>query len=282
MTGPRHPSQEPSHELFLTELFREPLDPGYADAAERRAAAETAPAPRRNRARSAALVALLAVGVLLAVAYQQVVAAEPTRAEVRDDLQEQIRERGDLADALQARAEQLRDEVGDLRDRELADPEVRQLRELEAAVGLVRVRGDGLVIELDDGPGEVDSATGTPVVEPEARILDVDLQLITNTLWAAGAEAIAVNDRRLTSNSTIRGASGAILIDRVPVAGPYQVEAIGSDDLAELFNASATGGEMRGLVQEFGITYEVREEQDLSLPAATAPQLHYAEPLEVD
>ena len=83
---------------------------------------------------------------------------------------------------------------------------------------------------------------------------------------------------QLRANSTIRAASAAILVDRVPVVSPYRVAAIGPGDLADRFDDSATAQVMRQLAEEYGITYEVREVDDLTLPAATAPQLHHATP----
>lgn len=276
MTEPRGPYRWPSPE-FLTDLFKDPLDPGYADAAARRR--EAGGGSRwRYGARGATLVTLMLVGLLFAVAYRQVVAEEPSRTQVRSDLEEQIRERSAAADDLQARVEELRDQVARLRDRELTDPQVRQLRELEAVTGLTKVRGDGVVVEVGDAPAEVDPVTGVPEVDPQARILDVDLQRIVNELWAAGAEAIAINGRRLTANSTIRAASAAILVDRVPVASPYEVAAIGPGQLADRFHDSVTARVMRQLTEEYGIAYEVRKADDLTLPAATAPQLHHATP----
>jgi uncharacterized protein YlxW (UPF0749 family) len=281
VTEPRNPFRPLSPD-FLTDLFRDPLDPGYAEAARRRAARRAAGAPPsrwRHGARGATLLALLAVGLLFAVAYQQVVAAEPTRAQVRADLVEQIDQRQAETETLQARADALRDQVARLRDQQLADPaEVRRLRELEAATGLGRVHGDGVVVRVDDGPPGVDPRTGAPVMDPSARILDRDLQRITNALWAAGAEAVTINDRRLTATSTIRNASGAVLVDRQPLSGPYEVVAIGPEELRDRFTASPAGQLMQLLVDEFGITYEVRTESDLTLPAATEPQLHHATP----
>ena len=121
-------------------------------------------------------------------------------------------------------------------------------------------------------------ATGAEVTDPEARILDLDLQQITNGMWEAGAEAIAINDRRLTATSTIRNASGAVLVDRRPVAAPYVVVAIGPEDLAERYRGSAADDLMRQLVDDYGIAYEVRAEDGLTVPAATGSQLHYAIP----
>ena len=49
-------------------------------------------------------------------------------------------------------------------------------------------------------------------------MLDRDLQVIVNGLWAAGAEAIAVNGQRLTACSAIRSAGEAILVDFRPLS----------------------------------------------------------------
>jgi uncharacterized protein YlxW (UPF0749 family) len=278
MTEPKDPFRPLSNE-FLSDLFRDPLDPGYADAASARAAG-VGPGPRGRRGlRAASLATLVVVGMLLAVAYQQVVAEQPSRAQVRADLEAQIHEREDETQALAERADELRDEVAELRDQQLADPQrVEQLRELEAVTGLGRVRGDGVVVRVGDGPAGVDPQTGEPAVDPLARILDRDLQRIANALWAAGAEAIAINGRRLTATSTIRGASGAILIDRQPLAGPYEVAAVGPAELRDRFAESETGRLMQVLVGDYGITYELRAVRDLTLPAANEPRLYHATP----
>jgi uncharacterized protein YlxW (UPF0749 family) len=278
MTEPKDPFRPLSNE-FLTDLFRDPLDPGYADAAARRADGRQAGPSARRGLRAATLAALAAVGMLLAVAYQQVVAEEPTRAQVRADLEEQIHDREAETQDLQERADQLRDEVAELRDQQLGDPEqVERLRELEAVTGLGRVRGDGVVVRVNDGPPGVDPQTGEPALDPLARILDRDLQRIANALWEAGAEAIAINGRRLTATSTIRGASGAILIDRQPIAGPYEVVAVGPEELRDRFAGSETGRLMQVLVDDYGITYELRTARDVTLPAASEPRLYHATP----
>ncbi|MGO1341870.1 MAG: DUF881 domain-containing protein, partial [Cellulosimicrobium funkei] len=57
-----------------------------------------------------------------------------------------------------------------------------------------------------------------------------DLQRVVNALWAGGAEAVAINDQRLTGLSAIRSAGDAVLVDLQPLVGPYRVEAIGDPD----------------------------------------------------
>ena len=52
-------------------------------------------------------------------------------------------------------------------------------------------------------------------------ILDRDLQLVVNSLWASGAEAISVGGVRIGPNVTIRQAGGGILVDNQPISSPY-------------------------------------------------------------
>jgi uncharacterized protein YlxW (UPF0749 family) len=268
----------PAHALgtdFLDDLFRNSLDPGYADAAARRR--QLGPPGQWERITGQALraVALFVVGFLLAVAYLQTVAEEPERSKVRATLAEQIKQRQARTDELALEAEQLRDEVARLRGAVLSSGDAARLREQEAAVGLARVRGDGVIVEVADAPPDPNAT------EDEAklsRVLDRDLQHIVNALWSAGAEAIAINGQRLTSTSTIRAAGNAILVDFRPVVGPYTVAAIGPAEMEKRFQASATARLMRRLVDDYGMEFRVKAVEDLTLPAAGDPQLRHAQP----
>jgi uncharacterized protein YlxW (UPF0749 family) len=259
---------------FLTELFRNPLDPGYADAAAQRAR-DGAPTgwPRRLTATVSALT-LLAVGFLLVVAYRQTVADEPARTQARNALIEQVQKRRAGTDRLQARADALRVEVAALRERELGGPAVARLRNLEAATGLAAVRGDGAKITLGDGATPINPVTGRR--SSDGRVRDSDLQLASNALWAAGAEAIAVNGQRLTATSTIRQAGEAIQVDFRPVTTPYVIVALGPDDLADTFRDGEVGRLFRALVSRFGMSFDAAPVRDTTIPAAPEVNLRFA------
>lgn len=269
---------------FLTDLFRNPLEPGYADAARRRArhgagAGPPEPAWQRAAARTLTLLVLAGIGFLLVVAYLHVLAEEPDRIRTRAGLVGEINDRQRTTDDLGGRAERLRAEVARLRDAALDDSAAARLRNLEAITGLARVTGDGVVVRISDAPRAVDAVTGAGGVADQGRVLDRDLQQIANALWMAGAEAIAINGQRLISTSTIRAAGDAILVDYRPVAGPYEVAAIGPEELRRRFSDSPTAGAFRDLAAAFGMSFEVREQDDLDLPAASEPQLRYARPV---
>ncbi|MEV4640215.1 DUF881 domain-containing protein [Actinoplanes sp. NPDC049548] len=261
---------------FLTELFRNPLDPGYAEAAARRARGEGPAGARRRALSGVSALTLAGVGFLLAVAYQQTVADEPARARARDTLIEQVQGRREDTTQLQARADRLRAEVAALRERQLGGAAVARLRDLEAETGLAPVRGSGARVTVGDGPTPIDPVTGER--RNEARVRDTDLQLATNALWAAGAEAIAVNGQRLTATSTIRQAGEAILVDFRPVTTPYQVVAIGPDSLVEDFRDGSAGKFFRALNSKYGMSFDVAEVHGVTLDAATEPSLRQATP----
>jgi uncharacterized protein YlxW (UPF0749 family) len=279
MTG-TEPDETPPKRVyapdFLTELFRNPLDPGYAAAAARKSV-EGEPAGARKWINSGVMaVTLVALGFLLVIAYQQTVADEPARTKARATLIDQVQKRRDETVQLQDRAEQLSDEVNSLRERELGGATVARLRDLEAATGLAAVKGSGAKITLADGPTPINAVTGER--NTAARVKDTDLQLATNALWSLGAEAITINGQRLTATSTIRQAGEAILVDFRPVTTPYEVIAIGPDDLAEDFEDGYAGRFFKQLATKYGMSFTARAAKNVTLAAATELKLRVAEP----
>ncbi|MDG4800784.1 DUF881 domain-containing protein [Micromonospora sp. WMMD980] len=275
--GERDPSARVYAPDFLTELFRNPLDPGYGDAAARRAVGPVS-RMREVLGRPVSLLVLAVIGFLFAVAYRETMAGEPSRATARAGLIAEIKKREAETDRLTGRAERLREEVGRQRDAALSGSQASRLRNLEAGTGLGRVRGDGVVVRLTDAPQDKDAVTGEEKNGPP-RVLYSDLQRVANALWAAGAEAVAVNGQRLTATSTIRQAGEAILVDYRPVTSPYEVQAIGpGSSMRDRFDDSRAAELMRYLARTAGLSFAVKEVDDLTLPAAPEPQLRYAGP----
>ncbi|BAL90408.1 hypothetical protein AMIS_51880 [Actinoplanes missouriensis 431] len=261
---------------FLTALFQNPLDPGYADAAARKAEGRGRTGAARRTAAASTAVVLLVIGFLLVVAYQQTVAEEPARTQARDELVDQVENRRGETAELQSRADALAEEVAALRERELSGAALARLRDLEAATGFETVHGSGAKVTLADGPTTVDPVTGER--RTESRVKDTDLQLATNALWSAGAEAISINGQRLTATSTIRQAGEAILVNVQPVASPYEVVAIGPGDLAGDFRKGYAGHFFETLVGRYGMSFEATEVKDVTLEAATELKLRVATP----
>ena len=61
-------------------------------------------------------------------------------------------------------------------------------------------------------------------------VRDSDLALLTDALWAAGAEAISVNGERLTVLSSFRNVGIGVLVNSRPVTPPYVFDVVGNPD----------------------------------------------------
>jgi uncharacterized protein YlxW (UPF0749 family) len=93
--------------------------------------------------------------------------------------------------------------------------------------GLTPVEGPGVIVTLRDASHPDMKIGGETIVTADKNIHDLDVLRIVNELYSAGAEAIAINDHRITGGSSIRCVGPTILINDVKVASPIVVKAIG-------------------------------------------------------
>lgn len=272
------PPRRDASMTLLTEVMERPLDPGYAAAAAERearrasgAAASGAGVARRRL--PITLVLAVGVGVLLIAAVLDL-RLPGTTTDARTVLLQEIEERTAEADDTARRVADLRAEVEQARAQALSGDDAGVLavvQRLALHAGEVPVSGPGIVVTLDDASTARDPLSGDPREDGEQseRVMDLDLQIVVNGLWAAGAEAIAVNGQRLTSLSAIRGAGSAILVGFRPVAPPYRVQAIGDPrTLQTRFAASAAGGYLAFVEENVGLRVSTEEAAVLDLPAA--------------
>ncbi len=273
---------------LLADLFAgRHLDPGYAEAAARRAASgATGPARRRPRGAGVLLVLTL-TGALAAVAGLEVRRGEPVAAERHSELVDQIHARTAETDALQRRLVRLRSDTERRRAAALArSAEGRRVRRdvgaAGAAAAAVPASGEGLVVTLDDAPRGAPAGHAAPGRRADGgRVYDQDLQVLVNGLWAAGARAVGVNGERLGPTTAIRAAGEAILVDYRPLGGPYEVTALGDPGrLREAFAGSPADRRLAALRDRFGIRYDTRRSDAVRLPAAVATRPRYAVPRE--
>lgn len=143
---------------------------------------------------------------------------------------------------------------------------------LSVLVGVGAVHGPGVKVTVDDAPG-VSGTTRTT-----GRIRDVDLQRLLNGLWAAGAEAVAVNGQRLTALTAVRTAGDAILVAYRPLSPPYEVLAIGSPSDLEVEFVDGPGGRwFHTLSERYGIRFKVAPQNDVVVAGTTGVTLRVAE-----
>jgi uncharacterized protein YlxW (UPF0749 family) len=267
---------------LLREVMERPLDPGYATAAERRAAG----APPRGGL--VTVVIAVVCGLVLTWSVVVLRAPKPDAVAARALLVEQIEVRTKANDEAKARIERYRNEVRRAQDRALNDSgdagDAAAAARLGVRFGNVAVTGPGLRVELADAPGSADGigADGDPRADSsssDGRVFDRDLQTIVNGLWAAGAEAVSINDQRLTSLSAIRSAGEAILVDFRPLVPPYVINAIGDPTRMQTeFAASAAGAYLQSLQDNFGVKADLKVEDALTVRASGTLALRNATP----
>lgn len=223
-------------------------------------------APSRRLAVAAVLGC---TGLLAASTAVEARRGAPAANRVRRALVIEVERRTTDSDMLAGEAERLRRDTADARDRQLRVSDsgaalVEQLRALETAAGAVAVSGPGVEVRLGDSP----AAGGPEDPQGDGRIRDRDLLDVANALWAAGAEALALNGRRIGPLTTIREAGEAILVDQRPVGGPYLLAAIGEPDRLEVgFAESGAARRLRAWTDAYGVTFQVRRRSALYLSA---------------
>lgn len=258
---------------LLNEVIHRPLDGGYAEAKARREAGEIHPwsAPR------VVILTLLAIvlGFATITTVRVLRTPAPEATEARTLMEEEITSRSDDLEALQREYSTTLAEIEQLQNQALhGDSSLTQeLRITGVASGLTQVTGPGVEIELSDGPTENSNA---------GQIHDVDLQLIINSLWASQAEAISINGNRLTSQTTIRAAGSAIMVNLKPLQQPYVIEAIGPANELQVSFARSPGGELVQTLKGFGVDASISASDSLSLRGVGVPVMRFAEPLDTE
>jgi len=265
---------------LLLEAMERPLDPGYAAAA----AVRTGPAPRTPARTAVVVLVALLCGASATTAVLDL--RRPTeRDEVRTALLARIENRNQETSARQRANRALQLQVETLQARALPSERQAEIQEqttrLALAAGETPVTGPGLELVMSDRPTSQDPAVGTDPREDEAvndgKVLDKDLQLVVNGLWAAGAEAIAINGQRLTAVSAIRSAGQAILVDYRPLVPPYVVDAVGDPNrLQTRFADGMAGSYLQLLRDSYGVQAGISAKQALTLPAAPLMRLRAA------
>ena len=279
--GAKGPSLIPLPSL-LRSLLTEHLDPGYAAAAAERD--RTGAAPRRGTDRLWQALAALLIAVVFAAAVAQARSTAPGVSAAQQVLAASVRSAEHSTDELTTRRDALAARADDIQRRELRDDRTGQqlltrLDELSLAAATTPVIGPGLNVTVTDpgvGRDLTDVAKQRVPGGPQV-ILDRDLQLVVNSLWAAGAEAISVGGVRMGPDVTIRQAGGAILVDNHPISSPYTILAVGPPNtMRDTFERSSGLQRLRLLEASYGVGVSVSSGDGLSLPAGAVREIKFA------
>ena len=203
-------------------------------------------------------ISLTVVTVLLGMLFVVQILAYTRPSEISEMSAQDLSE---LIETLSSGNRQLRTAVVDLRNqvREYRDAQAQgeslldvagaDLERVGAFAGQLPVEGQGIVVAVD---GRLDA---------------VALNELLNELRNAGAEALAVDDTRITAASVAVEGEDSLEIDGVEVGASFSIRAIGSPD-GLLTALERPGGIVSQLEQFIQATIDARSAQRIQLPAS--------------
>ncbi|MCO6659728.1 DUF881 domain-containing protein [Cutibacterium avidum] len=193
------------------------------------------------------------------------------RPERDTDMATLVRNQASHNAALQKEAASLRAQVDELSKADqtpgVTSSTVSSASALAPSVGLGAVSGKALRVTLDDAPLS-ENPDGV-----DANMLVVhqqDIQMVVNTLWAGGAEAMTIQGQRVTSTTAVKCVGNTVVLHGVAYAPPYVIEAIG--DRAAMEQALDTSEAVRiykGYVSAYQLGWSVERVGTVTMPAYT-------------
>jgi uncharacterized protein YlxW (UPF0749 family) len=207
------------------------------------------------------------VGFLVMTAHLNPLPGQVTvRAPERERLAALIRVEQSRSSELRFTADELRRQLADIqkaREKEAAGPSAA-LTALRERMGLVGAEGPGLVVTLDDS-SESESPSGNL---NDLVIHSQDVQAVANGLWAAGAEALAVNGQRVVPTSAVLCVGNTLLINGTVHSPPFRFTALGTD-LRGPFSGDALVQRLAEDADRFNLGFKVEERDRVTVPAYT-------------
>lgn len=119
--------------------------------------------------------------------------------------------------------------------------EHRRAGRLAAFAGLTDVRGPGLEIQLVDA-----RPPSRSLPHGAALVTDGDLIFLNMLLWYGGTRAVAINDQRVTAQTSITSSGPVILINGRRITAPFRITAVGDP------------GTLRAVLSQGGLLEQMR------------------------
>lgn len=221
-------------------------------------------------ARSATVIVMALAGLMMTTAAINS-RGHDLRPERDTDMATLVRSQASHNAALQKEAAGLRAQVEDLSKANqtpgVTSSVISSASALAPSVGLGAVSGKALRVTLDDAPLS-ENPDGV-----DANMLVVhqqDIQMVVNTLWSGGAEAMTIQGQRVISTTAVKCVGNTVVLHGVAYAPPYVIEAIG--DLNAMQKALDTSEAVRiykEYVSAYQLGWSVERAGQVTMPAYT-------------
>jgi len=221
-------------------------------------------------ARSASVIVMALAGLMMTTAAINS-RGHDLRPERDTDMATLVRSQASHNAALQKEAAGLRAQVEDLSKANqtpgVTSSVISSASALAPSVGLGAVSGKALRVTLDDAPLS-ENPDGV-----DANMLVVhqqDIQMVVNTLWSGGAEAMTIQGQRVISTTAVKCVGNTVVLHGVAYAPPYVIEVIG--DLNAMQKALDTSEAVRiykEYVSAYQLGWSVERAGQVTMPAYT-------------
>lgn len=184
-----------------------------------------------------------------------------------EDLSQRLSQTEKERDILLKQMQELRQTPGN-------ESAAKENENIRMGAGVVALEGKGLIITVDDSK-RLSKVGDNPNLY---LIHDEDLLKVINELWAAGAEAISINEQRLIATSEIRCAGPTLSVNNTRYSPPYEIRAIGEPKTLE--NSLKMRGGVIETLQFWGIQVSVKTQELVEIPAYKGTfRFEYAKPV---
>jgi len=170
--------------------------------------------------------------------------------------------------------EALQQQVKELSQSSRSEATSKEQELVKMGAGVVALQGPGILVSIDDS-----KRASKPGENPNLYLIhDDDILKVINELWAAGAEAMSINEQRLIASSEIRCAGPTLSVNNTRYSPPYEIRAIGDPQTLE--NSLRMRGGVVETLQFWGIQVTIRKPDLVTVPAYKGTfRFEYATPV---
>jgi len=216
-------------------------------------------------------VVFLVLGFILAFSYRTLGANQEEEAlysaefiqeeQYRENLVNQQERNKELFDEITAKQEEIRQyEQMFSKGKENHADLVEEAKDLRLLLGVIPATGSGVRVTLKDGDYDPVEQNPNDYIVHESHVLRV-----VNELKIAGAQGLAINGQRITSNSYIKCTGPVITIDGRTFPAPFVIEAVGDMDVLSA-SLQLKGGVIDSLVRD-NIVVTTEQSKEIKLAA---------------
>lgn len=134
-----------------------------------------------------------------------------------------------------------------------------ELKENNKLLGLTEVKGEGIIIKLDDNR----NIEGDELNLSQYIVHEEDLLQVVNELCNAGAEAISINEHRVTNTTAVRCDGNIIRVNGQVITVPITIKAICSK---AIYNTLIRPGGYLQLMANQGVIVEIDSSNEILIP----------------